>query len=244
MGKKVDEIRALLEKDNWKLISEKYENLDSELIFECPEGHKVYSTWKKIREHRECPICNKNNIQNQNTKIVPKGRGITRIFALDQATKITGWSVWDNGKLIKYGTFSTNLENEIARCHEIKIWLESMIKIWRPDKVGFEGIQFQITSNGQHSMGITVFETLAHLQGILMEVCFENNVNYETVNTNVWRSYCGVSGRTRTDKKRSMQNLIEKWYDLKVTDDEADAIGIGKYFSERYMKNIVTEQWE
>lgn len=244
MGKiSIDEIRAILEAEGWKLLSDKYENLDGELVFECPNGHKVYSNWKKIRDHRECPTCNKSTIQD-NTKIIPKGKGVSRIFALDQATYITGWSVWDNGKLVKYGTFSTDLTDEIARCHAIKEWLVSMIAAWRPDKIGIEGIQFQETADGKRTMGVTVFEALAHLQGILMETCFDNNVNYEVVSTNVWRGYCGVTGRTRTDKKRSMQHLIEQWYNLKVSDDEADAIGIGKYFSEHYMKNIVVEQWE
>ena len=39
---KLDEIRAELEQDKWQLISNSYKNLDSELIVECPEGHRVY----------------------------------------------------------------------------------------------------------------------------------------------------------------------------------------------------------
>lgn len=241
---RIDEVRAALEEKGWKLLSEKYVNLDGELIFECPNGHKVYSNWKRMRDHFECPTCNKNIIQD-NTKIIPKGKDVKRIFALDQSTNLTGWSVWDNGKLVKYGVFSTHAgDEEIARCHEVKEWLVSMIKVWRPDKVGIEGIQFQQTADGHRTMGVTVFETLAHLQGILMDVCYESNVKFEVVSTNTWREYCRVTGRTRTDKKRSMQNLIKIWYDLNVSDDEADAIGIGKYFAENYMKNITIEQWE
>ena len=30
--------------------------------FECAEGHKVFSTWGKLRDHLECPIC-KNKIE-------------------------------------------------------------------------------------------------------------------------------------------------------------------------------------
>jgi hypothetical protein len=35
-----------------------------------------------------------------------------------------------------------------------------------------------------------------------------------------------------------MQNLVKEWFDVSVTDDEADAIGIGKFLSDKY-SNIV-----
>ena len=92
---KVEDIRKELEPFNWKLISDEYHNLDSELIFECDEGHTIYSTWKKIRNKKECPICNKNKYKSQDAKIIPK-TGSKRSLALDQSTRITGWSVYDD----------------------------------------------------------------------------------------------------------------------------------------------------
>ena len=43
--------------EGWKVTSTSYKNLDTEMEFECPAGHKVYNTWKKIRQRAECPIC-------------------------------------------------------------------------------------------------------------------------------------------------------------------------------------------
>ena len=40
----LEDIRAELKQDNWKVISEEYINLDTTMTFECPEGHRVYST--------------------------------------------------------------------------------------------------------------------------------------------------------------------------------------------------------
>lgn len=54
-------------------------------------------------------------------------------------------------------------------------------------------------------------------------------IPYEVCPTNTWRNACGVRGSTRAEKKKSMQQLAKKWYDVDITDDEADAIGIGKY---------------
>lgn len=241
---KIEDIRAALAEQGWTLLSEEYHNLDEELIYLCSEGHKVYGPWKKFRNKCECPECKKNSAIKFSGKIVPKPKNVTRILALDQATYVTGWSVFDDEKLVSFGKFQTSLENEMGRCTEIKSWLISMANNWQPDLIGLEGIQFQETAEGKRAMGVTVFETLAHLQGILMQTCYELNIKYDICHTNTWRSYCGVKGRTRTDKKRSMQNLVKKWYDLSVTDDESDAIGIGKYYAEKKVKPMLVENWE
>lgn len=235
---KVEDIREELQKDGWKLISDEYKNLDSEMIFECEEGHKVYSSWKKIRNKRECPICKNNSFKDQDTKIISKKNCKRRILALDQSTRITGWSVYDDGNLVKYGVFITSFDDEIQRDNTIKNWLLNMIHNWQPDYVGLEGIQYQ------QNMGVTTFETLARLQGILMETLYELKIPYSICHTNTWRAHCKVKGRTRTDKKRSMQMLAKEWFDITVTDDEADAIGIGKYVSEVLNKEIKIYNWE
>lgn len=235
---KVEDIQNELEKYGWKLISQEYKNLDSELIFECEEGHKVYSTWKKIRNKRECPVCNQNKYKEQDTRVIPKEKNIRRSLALDQSTRINGWSIYDNNKLIKYGIFTSSYDDEIERDTEIKNWLINMINTWEPDFIGLEGIQYQ------QNMGVTTFETLARLQGILMNTCYESKIPYGICPTNTWRHHCGVKGRTRIDKKRSMQMLAKQWFDITVSDDEADAIGIGKYTAECLNKQIEVFNWE
>ena len=41
-----------------------------------------------------------------------------------------------------------------------------------------------------------------------------------------------------------MQLLEKNWYNVNLSDDEADAIGIGKYFSDKISKATVIEDWE
>lgn len=53
-------------------------------------------------------------------------------------------------------------------------------------------------------MGVTTFQTLARLQGILMDTCFELKINYKICPTNTWRAHHEVKGRSRADKKKSM----------------------------------------
>ena len=238
----IDSINEELAQSGWKCISTEYKNLDSELQFNCEEGHLVCAPWKKIRTKHECPVCKNNKHKNNNAlQIEPKKKGVKRILALDQATHISGWSIYDGQTLIRYGTFETNQKDEIARISTIKNWLVSMLENWKPDFVGIEGIQFQDESSG-NKMGVTVFQGLARLQGVLMETCYAQKVDYTICPTNTWRNHCGVKGRYRADKKRSMQLIAKKWYDISLTDDEADAVGIGKYVAD--LNKIEVVNWE
>ena len=238
----IDSINEELAQYKWKCISTEYKNLDSELQFNCEEGHLVCAPWKKVRKLQECPVCKQNAHKTNKPLVVePKKKGQKRILALDQATHITGWSIYDGQELIRYGTFSTNQKDEIARISTIKNWLISMIENWKPDFVAIEGIQFQDESSG-NKMGVTVFQGLARLQGVLMETCHAQKVDYTVCPTNTWRNHCGVKGRYRADKKRSMQLIAKKWYDISLTDDEADAVGIGKYAAD--LNKIEVVNWE
>lgn len=240
---KIEDIRKELAQEGWELLSDTYKNLEEEMIFRCPEGHSVFTSWKKIRNKFECPFCKNNIYKDQDKKIISKPKDTIRVIALDQATYNTGYSILDNGKLIKYGIFNTNLSDEIARMNMVKMWLVSMIENLKPDYIGIEGIQFQEKSEGKR-MSVTVFQTLARLQGVLLETCYNLKIPYEVCPTNVWRSYCGVKGRSRSDKKKSMQLLVKNWYDITCSDDEADAIGIGKYVADKYQKANKVEIWE
>ena len=240
---KLKDIQNELSVDGWKVISTEYVNLDTEMTFECPEGHRVFVPWKKMRIKRECPTCKQKQEIKQDMEVQPKPKGVKRTLALDQASKVTGYAIFDDTKLVKYGTFTTTAADDIERFAMVRAWLLSMISSWRPDYIGIEGGQFQEEGSGQ-KMGVTVFQTLARLQGILMITCYDSKVPFEICPTNTWRHSCGVKGKTRTDKKRSMQLLVQQWYNLKVSEDEADAIGIGYHLVTFIQKNTSVTNWE
>lgn len=235
---KIETIAEELAPDGWQVLSTDYQNLDTEMEFLCAEGHKVYAPWKKIRTKRECPVCKQNQFK-QNTNIIrPKVKGENRVLALDQASHITGYSIFDGLNLVSYGTFEAQESDEAKRFHEIKLWLISMVENWQCDIIGIEGIQYQ------QSMGVTTFQTLARLQGVLMDLCIELNIPYVICPTNTWRAHCGVKGTTRADKKKSMQLLVKQWYDVTVNNDIADAVGIGKYVSDTNQQKTKIINWE
>ena len=234
---KIETIAEELAADGWQVLSTDYQNLDSQMEFMCAEGHKVYAPWKKIRAKRECPVCKQNQFKQTNA-IKPKAKGVDRILALDQASYTSGYSIFDGETLVSYGTFVATETEEGKRCHEVRVWLLSMIENWHCDAIGIEGIQYQ------EKMGVTTFQTLARLQGILIDLCIELGIPYIICPTNTWRAHVGVKGRTRTDKKRSMQLIVKDRYDISVSDDIADAIGIGKYTSDTYRRKTQVIDWE
>lgn len=235
---KIEMIAEELAPEGWKVLSTDYQNLDTEMEFLCSEGHKVYAPWKKIRAKRDCPVCRQNQFKQNMNIIKPKMKGENRVLALDQASHVTGYSIFDGPNLVSYGTFEAKETDEAKRFHEIKLWLISMIENWQCDIIGIEGIQYQQT------MGVTTFQTLARLQGVLMDLCVELNIPYMICPTNTWRSHCGVKGTKRADRKRSMQLLVKEWYDVTVSDDIADAVGIGKYVSDANQQKTKIVNWE
>ena len=234
----IDSIQEELKRDQWTLISTKYKNLDTNLEFKCDQGHVVIAPWRTIREHRTCPTCMRARLKTDETKIRHKKPSEFRVLALDQATHVSGYAVYNNYDLIDYGVFNAIGITDTARNVQVKQWMLSLIDRYDIDLVGLEGIQYQTQA------GVTTFETLARLQGLLMATCEEEGVNYKVAPTNTWRAHCGVKGTTRPDRKRSMQNLVKQWFDIFPTEDECDAIGIGRYFSDTYMPKVEIVDWE
>ena len=227
-----------LQSEGWKLISTEYKNLDTELEMICPQGHKQVQTYKQWRKRPICEICIAGGPFKGKKNSVPiKKIDTYRILALDAATNITGYSIYDNKELVSYGTYKTNEENDITkRINEVKKWLEKIIDCAKPDFIGIENVQLQ------HNQ-VELYRKLCNLQGVLVDTCFEKNIPCELAYSTQWRQYCGVGeGIGRENKKKQAQDKVMLWYSQKCTQDEADAICIGKYFCNKNNKTTWGEQ--
>lgn len=182
-------------------------------------------TFDYWRRHKECPICKSNRYYRMNDS-APKSKGF-RILAFDQASGISGWSVYDDDELIKYGAQDSGVIYSTEKIMKTKSWVANMIQMWKPDLVIFEDIQLQKNERGEEQ--VLTFKILAHLQGVLQNYCYENGFIFKMVPPQIWRAHSKVKGSTRTDKKKSAQLIVKKLYDIKVTEDEADAILIGRW---------------
>ena len=103
--------------EGWKLISTTYKNLNTELEMECPNGHRQFQTYNNWRRHCICDKCMAGDpYKIKKNKVPIKKIDTQRILALDAATNITGFSIFDDGELVSYGTYKTkNSENVTER---------------------------------------------------------------------------------------------------------------------------------
>lgn len=207
--------------------------------FECPMHHRAFMMQKKFRKAPVCPVCTEqaNTIEIRD-KIPKKEKGVIRVLALDDSTSTTGWAIFDDGKLIGYGKITMSQQDTIKRIAGMRQWLLSALTNWKPDVVGVEDIQQQ---TGTYNVGM--FKTLAHLQGVLLVTQEEEKVERVVIHSATWRSDCNFKSKTRTDQKREAQRKVHEWYDISATQDEADAICIGRYLANQYVKNNFLLSW-
>lgn len=133
-------VRNHLEEEGWKLISDTYKNLDTELEMKCPKGHLQTQTYKQWRKRPQCEICLAGDpFKGKKNKVPSKKIDTRRILALDAATGTTGYSIYDDDILVSYGTFKTDSEKDTtARINEVKKWLLAALKEWEIDFLGIE----------------------------------------------------------------------------------------------------------
>lgn len=239
-------VRNALEAEGWQLTSEVYKNLKTPLEMVCPAGHKQEQTFDNWRKHKICDICMAGDpYKVKKNKVPPKGTNTQRILALDAATNTTGYSIYDDKVLVGYGTFKTNSNMTAThRINQVKNWLKAALKEWEPDFVGIENIQLQKYGNRDTDVQVKTFQTLANLQGVILDTIFEACIDSDLVRPSEWRSYCGINdGDSHRDaKKKQAQAKVKIWYDINCTEDEADAICIGKYFCGKLKKSSWGEE--
>ena len=231
-----------LNSEGWTLISNTYKNLQTELEMKCPNGHLQTRTYGDWRKHPTCDMCFGGSAKKIKKNIVPiKKIDTQRILALDAATNITGYAIFDDGELVSFGTFKTNVDkNTEERIHQVKTWLQSMIRTCEPSFVGIEHIQLQVHGYAQN---VETYRVLANLQGVLLDTLFEECIDHDLAYASEWRKYCNINTeKGRENKKKIAQEKIKQWYGQDCTQDEADAICIGKYFVGK-LKNNKSSNW-
>jgi len=223
MGKKLDAAQQEVAALGWTLLSDTYTNLDTIMRFQCPEGHIIELTLRQWRKNSQCPVCEHDSI------FKVKKKESKRIIALDNATHITGWAIFDNDELVSYGKYTVKASNTSDRIIEMGDWLIGLLNKWEPNTIILEDIQQQ--SN------VSTFKTLAKLQGVLEYITKKSDIEYYIISPSTWKSHAGVKGKTRIDQKKSAQLIVQTKYNIQATQDESDAILLGKYGVDKYLKN-------
>lgn len=147
------------------------------------------------------------------------------ILAFDQATRTSGYSVYEDQKLIAHGTFTFTDSNLGMRLWKIRQKVEELYNKYLPDKIVYEDIQLQQGAVNN----VVTFKSLAEVFGIIFEYATELGVDNESILAGVWRKGLGVAGNRRDIQKANAQKWVFDNCGIRVVEDEADAICIGAY---------------
>lgn len=144
-----------------------------------------------------------------------------KILCLDQATKISGYSIFEDKNLITYGILEVDQKekNYVERIKQMNGKIIQLINDNNPDFVVFEDVQFQ--------RNYQTYQFLSQLQGVIMANLFDLNLGFQIIEPSGWKSFCGIKGKKREEQKKNTQEFVKNKYGIDVSEDEADAIGIG-----------------
>nr|DAL72995.1 MAG TPA: Holliday junction resolvase [Caudoviricetes sp.] len=149
-----------------------------------------------------------------------------RLLALDQASRVTGVAIFNDDKLVKYGTFEIKSNQELGK--RLTQFLENLDKLYAAyhfDAVAYEDIQLQMGN-------VETYKKLAYIQAMILFWCEKHEKNLYCLSPSHWRKVLkdkyGMSwGRKRAEQKQTAIDFIQEHYKKEVDSDTADAICIG-----------------
>ena len=149
-----------------------------------------------------------------------------RLLALDQASRVTGVAIFDDDKLVKYGTFEIKSNQELGK--RLTQFLENLDKLYAAyhfNAVAYEDIQLQMGN-------VETYKKLAYIQAMILFWCEKHEKKLYCLSPSHWRKILkdkyGMSwGRKRAEQKQTAIDFIQEHYKKEVDSDTADAICIG-----------------
>lgn len=148
-----------------------------------------------------------------------------RLLALDQASKVTGWAIFEDGELKSYGKISLDDPNTDTRLVQLRQDIQTLVADYNIDEAIFEDIQQQ----NNVANNVQTFKVLAEVYGVVSELLQELQIPHSTVLAASWKSTLGIKGRTRAEQKKNAQLYVEQNYGIHVIQDIADAVCIGTH---------------
>ena len=147
-------------------------------------------------------------------------------LALDLSTKSSGWALFENQDLIKYGCITAGSANLFNRIDKMTKDLSDILDSYNIDNVIIEDVIPDDVHNNQK-----IFKALTYLQGfILRELDHHSIDNIKFYVSSEWRKICGIrtgKGIKRESLKPQDIAFVQSQFGIKVNDDVADAICIG-----------------
>ena len=144
------------------------------------------------------------------------------ILAFDQSTRVTGWSVFENGQYSKSGVIDLHkITDTDERSKQMGIEICKVIEESRPDCVIIEEVQ-------QQSNVATVIK-LARIQGVAIGFCAAHNIDLHILGPSRWRSALSYrqGPKVKREELKSQSLAYVKSLGLNIkSEDENEAVAI------------------
>ena len=199
-----------------------YKNLSSPILIRCEKGHEFFADMKSIRKDNfVCPSCiGMTATFELNSPDVPVKNGY-RVVSIDQASHKVGISIFDNGGLSYFMLLELTGDFPVRLSKLYSYLTQVIIKGWKPDYLVFEDIQYQDNALTHKTLGMVL--------GVCVLAATLNEIEHTELVNKVWQSEFNIAGSSRIVQKTNVVKRVEEYYKIKVTDDVADSILMGKY---------------
>ena len=151
-----------------------------------------------------------------------------KILALDTSTKVSGYAIFNNKKLIRYSSIDkSDKKDGNKRMRDMVENIITLIKREAPDVVVIE--ETVVTRNPQTQ------RMLSMILGAVFGCCVINNFNYCALRPTQWRKLVRWDDEKLPKKRDELKfwsiNKVAELYDIQeISDDISDAILIGQAF--------------
>lgn len=148
------------------------------------------------------------------------------LLSLDLSTKSSGWAIFQDKILLKYGCITSSSTDLIKRIHIMETEIKKILEENKIDKIVVEEVRPEMGTQN-----IKTHRALLWLQGYIAIMVHDNfKLEFEYLYPSEWRKVCGIktgSGVRRDSLKPKDIAFVKEKYNINVNDDIADAIGIG-----------------
>lgn len=160
------------------------------------------------------------------------------ILGLDLSSKSSGYSVFDDGKLIDYGCITSGSNNLYKRIDVMVDGVKEVLDKYQINHVYIEDVLISDVHNNH-----TIFKALTYLQGFVLHLLDKYNIKYTFFVASEWRAACGIhTGRGIKRETLKLKDIafVKEKFGIDVNDDVADAICIG-WTSLQKSQTIITD---
>lgn len=151
------------------------------------------------------------------------------ILSLDLSTKSSGWAYFEDGELKDHGCITSASTDLIKRIYIMRDGITEILNKYAVTKIVVE----EVRPEGGYGVGNTkTHRALMWLQAAIAFLIHDNysSIEIEYIYPSSWRAALGIKngrGIKRTSLKEQDIQYVQEKYNIKVNDDEADAICIG-----------------